>query len=81
MFDRDDITAWELYPSFELFGSLGLRSSDSKFTRDGNSGKFVPAASLEEMQNRTDWGDLLQPEQLQAPSNDFKDVKWRRPDW
>ena len=46
-----------------------------------DSGKFVPAASIEEMKNRTDWGDLLEPEQLVPPSKEVKSLMWRRPDW
>jgi len=39
----------DLYPSFQLFGSIGLRSADSNATRDGNSdiGDLLKSDSFE----------------------------------
>jgi len=44
--------------------------------------QLVPADTLEEMRQRTDWGNLLAPEQalqLQIPPEERG--RWRRPDW
>jgi NodT family efflux transporter outer membrane factor (OMF) lipoprotein len=52
--------------------------------REGND--FVPAATREEMANRTDWGtwltpELLQPEAPGLPSADDEGPTIRRPEW
>jgi outer membrane protein TolC len=52
--------------------------------REGND--FVPAATREEMANRTDWGTWLTPELLQPkapglPSTDDEGPTIRRPEW
>jgi hypothetical protein len=36
---------------------------------------------LEEMGNRTDWGDLLSPEAVRVPIPEEERGRWRRPDW
>jgi NodT family efflux transporter outer membrane factor (OMF) lipoprotein len=41
---------------------------------------FVPEETKEEMQNRTNWGRLLSPEEVEPPSDEDR-KKWRRPDW
>ncbi|MBW1997399.1 MAG: TolC family protein [Deltaproteobacteria bacterium] len=41
---------------------------------------FVPEQIKVEMQQRTDWGDLLSPEKLETPP-DKERLKWRSPDW
>lgn len=41
---------------------------------------FVPEAVKKQMRERTDWGDLMQPKQLDLPEKE-KDKKWRAPDW
>ena len=52
--------------------------------REGND--FVPAATRDEMANRTDWGTWLTPELLQPqapglPSSDDEGPTIRRPEW
>ena len=42
---------------------------------------FVPEHTREEMRNRTNWGRLLAPEELEEPPPDEKPKLWRRPDW
>jgi NodT family efflux transporter outer membrane factor (OMF) lipoprotein len=42
---------------------------------------FVPQATKEEMQSRTDWGSLLKPEKLEPPPPAEKPKLWRSPDW
>jgi NodT family efflux transporter outer membrane factor (OMF) lipoprotein len=41
---------------------------------------FVPEAVKKVMQERTNWGDLMEPKQLDLPEQD-KSKKWRFPDW
>ncbi|MDD1643395.1 MAG: efflux transporter outer membrane subunit [Methylococcaceae bacterium] len=41
---------------------------------------FVPDAIKKTMQERTNWGDLMEPQQLDLPEQD-KSKKWRLPDW
>ncbi|MGZ8237437.1 MAG: efflux transporter outer membrane subunit [Methylobacter sp.] len=41
---------------------------------------FVPEAVKKEMSDRTNWGDLMEPQQLDLPEQD-KRKKWRLPDW
>jgi len=42
---------------------------------------FVSKKNLEEMQKRTDWGDLLQPEAVETPAAPEQRKQWRWPDW
>ena len=41
---------------------------------------FVPEAVKKVMQERTNWGDLMKPQQLNLPVQD-NSKKWRFPDW
>ena len=43
--------------------------------------QFVPQATLEEMSQRTDWGDLLSPGAVQVPIPEAERGRWRKPDW
>ena len=43
--------------------------------------QFVPQATLEEMGQRTDWGDLLSPDAVQVPIPEAERGRWRKPDW
>lgn len=47
--------------------------------RDGND--FVPNDIKEAMAKRTDWGNLLDPANHQAPTQDQRDALIRAPDW
>jgi len=42
---------------------------------------FVPEEIKKEMENRTDWGDLLTPVNLELPAQEQDRVLWRSPDW
>jgi len=42
---------------------------------------YVPAEIKEEMRERTNWGGLLDPEEVELPDNDKERRKWRWPDW
>jgi NodT family efflux transporter outer membrane factor (OMF) lipoprotein len=42
---------------------------------------FVSKENIEEMQKRTDWGDLLMPEAVETPAAADERKQWRRPDW
>jgi NodT family efflux transporter outer membrane factor (OMF) lipoprotein len=42
---------------------------------------YVPAEIKEEMRERTNWGGLLDPEEVELPANDKERRKWRWPDW
>ena len=42
---------------------------------------FVSKENIEEMQKRTDWGDLLTPAALETPAAADARKQWRRPDW
>jgi NodT family efflux transporter outer membrane factor (OMF) lipoprotein len=42
---------------------------------------FVSKDNMEEMENRTNWGDLLEPETLVTPASAKERQRWRRPDW
>ena len=42
---------------------------------------FVSKENIEEMQKRTDWGDLLMPKALETPAAADERKQWRRPDW
>jgi hypothetical protein len=41
---------------------------------------FVPEAVKKDMRERTNWGELMEPKQLDLPEQD-KSKKWRLPDW
>jgi NodT family efflux transporter outer membrane factor (OMF) lipoprotein len=41
---------------------------------------FVPEAVKKTMRERTNWGNLMEPKQLNLPEQD-KSKKWRLPDW
>jgi NodT family efflux transporter outer membrane factor (OMF) lipoprotein len=43
--------------------------------------EFVSKEYTEEMENRTDWGNLIQPEALETPATPEERRKWRWPDW
>jgi NodT family efflux transporter outer membrane factor (OMF) lipoprotein len=43
--------------------------------------EFVSPGIKEEMRERTDWGKLLDPAEVEPPSSDEARKKWRRPDW
>ncbi|MEJ2730979.1 MAG: TolC family protein [Deltaproteobacteria bacterium] len=47
--------------------------------REGQN--FVSKDNLEEMERRTNWGDLLEPEALVTPASAAERQQWRRPDW
>jgi NodT family efflux transporter outer membrane factor (OMF) lipoprotein len=42
---------------------------------------FVSKENIEEMQKRTDWGDLLMPRAVETPAVPDDRKRWRRPDW
>ena len=42
---------------------------------------FVSKENIEEMQKRTDWGDLLIPRAVETPAVPDDRKRWRRPDW
>jgi len=42
---------------------------------------FVSKDNVEEMENRTDWGGLIQPKALEIPATAEERMQWRRPDW
>ncbi len=43
--------------------------------------QFVARDNIEEMQQRTSWGDLLEPGSLPTPVSAEERQKWRWPDW
>jgi len=47
--------------------------------REGHD--FVSKDNLEEMEKRTNWGDLLEPEALATPASAKESQQWRWPDW
>lgn len=42
---------------------------------------FVPEETLKEMQQRTNWGNLLTPTKLETPPDDGDKPKWLSPEW
>jgi len=42
---------------------------------------FVSKDNAEEMEKRTDWGDLIQPKALETPATPEERQQWRPPDW
>ena len=42
---------------------------------------FVSRENIEEMQKRTDWGDLLTPKAVETPVSAEERRQWRWPDW
>ena len=47
--------------------------------REGQN--FVSKDNMEEMEKRTNWGDLLEPEALATPASAKERQRWRLPDW
>ena len=47
----------------------------------GEGKAFVSKENVEQMQERTDWGDLLTPPAIQKPADDKKDEKGYAPQW
>jgi hypothetical protein len=43
--------------------------------------RFVSKENIEEMQQRSNWGDLLEPEALATPASAEERRQWRWPDW
>ena len=43
--------------------------------------EFVSKEYTEEMENRTDWGNLIQPKELETPATAEERQQWRWPDW
>jgi NodT family efflux transporter outer membrane factor (OMF) lipoprotein len=43
--------------------------------------EFVSKDNIQEMQNRTDWGNLIQPKELETPATAEERQQWRWPDW
>jgi len=42
---------------------------------------FVPASLIEEMETRTNWGDLLSPEKVETPPAEEVKQMFHKPDW
>ena len=42
---------------------------------------YIPASTMEAMQDRSDWGNLMEEEQLELPDSEAERAKWRWPDW
>jgi NodT family efflux transporter outer membrane factor (OMF) lipoprotein len=42
---------------------------------------FVSKDNVEEMEKRTDWGNLIQPKALETPATPEERQQWRPPDW
>lgn len=47
--------------------------------REGDN--FIPADTREAMEKRTNWGNLLTPAAVEAPSPEKRDTLFRAPDW
>ena len=47
--------------------------------REGQA--FVSKEYIEEMEQRTDWGNLIQPKELETPVTAEERQQWRWPDW
>jgi len=43
--------------------------------------EFVSKDNIEEMEKRTDWGNLIQPKELEPPATAEERQQWRWPDW
>ena len=43
--------------------------------------KFVSKDNIEEMEKRTDWGDLIEPKEVETPATADERKQWRWPDW
>jgi NodT family efflux transporter outer membrane factor (OMF) lipoprotein len=43
--------------------------------------RFVSEENIEEMQQRSNWGDLLEPEAVATPASAEERRQWRWPDW
>jgi NodT family efflux transporter outer membrane factor (OMF) lipoprotein len=42
---------------------------------------FVPEETIKEMQERTDWGNLLTPTNPETPPDEEDRLRWQTPDW
>ena len=42
---------------------------------------FVSKDNIEEMEKRTDWGDLIEPKEVETPATADERKQWRWPDW
>lgn len=42
---------------------------------------FVSKENVEQMEKRTDWGNLIRPEALETPATPEERQQWRPPDW
>jgi NodT family efflux transporter outer membrane factor (OMF) lipoprotein len=43
--------------------------------------EFVSKDNIQEMEKRTDWGDLIQPKEVETPTTAEERKQWRWPDW
>jgi NodT family efflux transporter outer membrane factor (OMF) lipoprotein len=43
--------------------------------------KFVSKDNIAEMEQRTDWGDLIEPKEVETPATADERKQWRWPDW
>ncbi len=43
--------------------------------------EFVSKDNIEEMEQRTDWGDLIEPKEVETPATADERKQWRWPDW
>jgi NodT family efflux transporter outer membrane factor (OMF) lipoprotein len=43
--------------------------------------EFVSKDNIQEMEKRTDWGNLIQPKELETPATAEERQQWRWPDW
>ncbi len=43
--------------------------------------EFVPQETQQTMRARTDWGQLLAPGAVEAPTSEKADTRLRQPDW
>ena len=43
--------------------------------------EFVSKDNIEEMEKRTDWGDLIEPKEVETPATADERKQWRWPDW
>ena len=43
--------------------------------------EFVSKDNIEEMEKRTDWGNLIQPKEFEPPASAEERQQWRWPDW
>jgi NodT family efflux transporter outer membrane factor (OMF) lipoprotein len=43
--------------------------------------EFVSKDNIQEMEKRTDWGDLIEPKEVEPPATAEERKQWRWPDW